>query len=166
VGPEQVDDLPEVDGALGRIVGEYLILDRIGSGGMGVVYRALQRGANRIVALKLIKADWWGESTADTNREAAIRFRHEARAHAQLEHDHIVPVYDVGQADGLLFFSMRLIKGRSLAQIVRSDGPLPPRRAAYYLEAIARAIQFARRREFAPKVERQSRRLCRGGRSR
>ena len=80
LGPERVDDLPEIDGALGRIVGEYLILDRIGSGGMGVVYRALRRGANRIVALKLIKADWWGDSTADTNHEAAVRFQHEARA--------------------------------------------------------------------------------------
>ncbi len=143
LGPEMPDDLPEVDGALGRLVGEYVILDRIGRGGMGVVYRALQRGANRIVALKLIKADWWGDSTADSQCEAAIRFRNETRVHAQLEHDHIVPIYDAGHADGLLFFSMRLIKGRSLAQIVRSDGPLPPRRAAYYLEAIARAIKYA-----------------------
>jgi formylglycine-generating enzyme required for sulfatase activity len=143
MGPEEIHDLPEVDGALGRVVGEYVILDRIGSGGMGVVYRALQRSADRVVALKLIKADWWGESTDDSRRAAAIRFKNEAQTHARLEHDHIVPVYDVGHADGLLFFSMRLIKGRSLAQIIRSDGPLPPRRAAYYLEAIARAIQYA-----------------------
>ncbi len=143
MGPAQIGDLPEVDGALGRIVGEYTILDRIGSGGMGVVYRALQRDANRIVALKLIKADWWGDSTDDSQHAAADRFRREVQTHARLEHDHIVRLYDAGHADGVLFFSMCFIQGRSLSQIVRSDGPLPARRAAYYLEAIARAIQYA-----------------------
>ncbi|HEV3121818.1 MAG TPA: serine/threonine-protein kinase, partial [Isosphaeraceae bacterium] len=141
--PERVDDLPEVDGALGRIVGDYQILERIGSGGMGIVYRALHRSAQRIVALKLIKADWWGESTVASHRESEQRFRNEAQHHARLEHDHIVPVYDFGHADGVLFFSMRLIKGRSLAQILRSDGPVSPRKAAYLVEAIARAIQYA-----------------------
>jgi formylglycine-generating enzyme required for sulfatase activity len=141
--PERVDDLPEVDGALGRIVGDYQILERIGSGGMGIVYRALHRSARRIVALKLIKADWWGESTVASHREAEQRFRNEAQHHARLEHENIVPVYDVGHADGVLFFSMRLIKGRSLAQMLRSDGPFAPRMAAYHVEAIARAIQYA-----------------------
>jgi serine/threonine-protein kinase len=143
IDPGRADELREMDGALGRIVGDYHILERIGRGGMGVVYRALQRSARRIVALKLIKADWSGATTLADHRDAEIRFLNEAQAHARLEHDHIVPVYDVGHADGLLFFSMRLIKGRSLSQILRSDGPLPPRRAAYYMEAIARAIQYA-----------------------
>ena len=75
--------------------------------------------------------------------DAEKRFRNEAHALGQLEHDHIVPLYDVGQAEGLLFFSMRLIKGRSLGQMILSDGALAPRRAAYYIEAIARAIQYA-----------------------
>ena len=70
-------------------------------------------------------------------------FRNEAQVLGRLEHDHIVPLYDVGQAEGLLFFSMRLINGRSLGQMFLSDGPLAPRRAAYYIEAIARAIQYA-----------------------
>jgi hypothetical protein len=141
--PGSLGALPEVDGALGRLVGDYLILDRLGRGGMGVVYRALQRRARRIVALKLIKAEWWGESTEDSHRAAEVRLRHEAEALAQLEHDHIVPIYDVGQVDGLMYFSMRLIRGRSLAAMVRSDGPLPPERAAGYLEPIARAVQYA-----------------------
>jgi serine/threonine-protein kinase len=141
--PQRRDDLPHVDGALGRLVGDYLILDRLGSGGMGVVYRAIQRGARRFVALKVIKVDWLGESTEVSRREAESRFRNEAQILAGLVHDHIVPVYDVGHTAGLFFYSMRLIQGRSLAQMVRSEGPLPPRRAAYYLEAIARAIQHA-----------------------
>jgi eukaryotic-like serine/threonine-protein kinase len=141
--PAQLTDPSQFDRAIGRQLGDYLILERLGSGGMGVVYRALQRSANRFVALKLIKADWWGDSTHVSSYEAEIRFRNEAQAHAQLDHDHIVPVYDVGHVGSLLFFSMRLIKGRSLGQIVLSDGPLTPRRAAYYIEAIARAIQYA-----------------------
>ena len=141
--PSKITELPTVDGALGRLFGDYVILDRLGSGGMGVVYRAFQRKANRMVALKLIKADWCGDSTELTNEKAEKHFRNEAQLLGGLEHDHIVPLYDVGQAEGVLFFSMRLIKGRSLGQIILSDGPLPARRAAYYVEAVARAIQYA-----------------------
>jgi Protein kinase domain/Sulfatase-modifying factor enzyme 1 len=141
--PSKIVELPTVDGALGRLFGDYVILDRLGSGGMGVVYRAFQRKANRPVALKLIKADWCGDSTELTDGKTEKHFQNEAQLLGGLEHDHIVPLYDVGRADGVLFFSMRLIKGRSLGQIVLSDGPLAPRRAAYYVEAIARAIQYA-----------------------
>jgi eukaryotic-like serine/threonine-protein kinase len=141
--PGQLIDPAQLDRAIGRQLGDYLILDRLGSGGMGVVYRALQRSAGRFVALKLIKADWWGDSTDGSSHEAETRFRNEAQAHAQLDHDHIVPIYDVGHIGGILFFSMRLIKGRSLGQVLLSDGPLPPRRAASTIEPIARAIQYA-----------------------
>jgi formylglycine-generating enzyme required for sulfatase activity len=141
--PSKLAELPTIDGSLGRLFGDYVILDRLGSGGMGVVYRSFQRKANRVVALKLIKADWCGESTEGTMHDAQKRFQSEAEVLGRLEHDHIVPLYDVGQADGLLFFSMKLIKGRSLGQMILSDGPLTARRAAYYVEAIARAVQYA-----------------------
>ncbi len=141
--PRKLAELPRIDGALGRLLGEYVILDRLGSGGMGVVYRSFHRVTNRLVALKLIKAEWCGDSTEASSREAELRFRTEAQVLAGLDHDHIVPLYDAGHADGLLFFSMRLIHGRSLGQIILSDGPLAPRRAAFYIEAIARAIQYA-----------------------
>ncbi len=144
--PGALEDPVVLDAALGRQLGDYLIVERIGSGGMGVVYKAHRRSARRFVALKLIRADWWGDSTELSTREAEIRFKNEAQATAQLEHENIVQVYDVGHVSGLLYFSMRLIKGRSLGQMVLSDGPLPPRRAAYYVEAIARAVQYAHER--------------------
>ena len=149
-GPKTLDwrhdatgDLPVVDGAVGRQVGDYLILERLGIGGMGVVYRAYQGEARRFVALKLIKAEWWGDSTEVSNREAESRFRNEAQALAQLEHEHIVPIYDVGHRDGLVYFAMRLIRGRTLAAMIHGDGPMAPRRAAAYLAPIARAVQHA-----------------------
>lgn len=141
--PERLQGLPCIDGEVGRQVGNYVLLDRIGHGGMGVVYRAIQRGTRRVVALKLIKADWRGDSTAVANDRAAKRFTDETKAHAALDHENIVPLHDAGHENGLLFFSMRYIKGRSLAQMLLSDGPLEPRRAAYYVEAIARAVQYA-----------------------
>ena len=126
-----------------RQLDDYLILDKIGSGGQGVVYRALDQKARRYVALKVIKADWLGDATLVSSQEARSRFRNEAQNHALLDHDHIVPVYHVGDVGGMLYIVMRLIKGNSLGDRVKKDGPLPPRRAAYYLEPIARAIQHA-----------------------
>jgi hypothetical protein len=136
-------DTPQVDGAVGRTLGDYVILERLGTGGMGVVYRAFQRDARRLVALKLMKTEWWDDSTVAGDCRSESRFRNEARALAQLEHDHIVPIYDVGHADSVVYFSMRLIKGRSLSRMIRQDGPLDPRRAAAYIEPIARAVQYA-----------------------
>ncbi len=98
----QTDEVPQVDGAVGRTFGDYVILERLGAGGMGVVYRALQSNARRLVALKLVKADWWGDSTVASDRKSDSRFRNEARALAQLEHDHIVPIYEVGHVEGAL----------------------------------------------------------------
>ncbi len=134
---------PQVDGAVGRTFGGYIILERLGSGGMGVVYRALQSDARRLVALKLVKSDWWGDSTQPSDHRAESRFRNEAQALAQLEHDHIVPIYEVGHVEGVVYFSMRLIDGQSLGRMIRDGGPLDPRRAAAYIEPIARAVQYA-----------------------
>jgi hypothetical protein len=136
-------EIPQVDGAVGRNFGGYIILERLGSGGMGVVYRALQINARRLVALKLVKAEWWGDSTQPSNHRAESRFRNEAQALAQLEHDHIVPIYEVGHVEGVVYFSMRLIDGQNLGRLIRDGGPLDPRRAAAYIEPIARAVQYA-----------------------
>jgi serine/threonine-protein kinase len=114
---------------------DYDLLEPIGQGGMGVVYRARQRSANRIVALKTMRGD-------RTTPEDRARFKLEAQASARLDHAHIVPVYDVGECDGQLYFSMKLIEGQTLAKIVTA-GPLPPREAAQLVAAIADAIHYA-----------------------
>jgi eukaryotic-like serine/threonine-protein kinase len=128
--------------AAGATLGNYELLGELGRGGMGVVYRARQRSANRIVALKVIRGDRLVTLPRDTQTSAIDRFRHEAQAAAQIEHDHIVTVYEVGEIDGQHFFSMRYVEGRSLAEILRG-GPIANRQAAAYLEPVARAVHEA-----------------------
>src|SRR5438876_7017040 len=149
-----------------RTFGDYELLEELGRGGMGVVYKARQKSLNRLVALKMILR---GElaSAADL-----VRFRAEAESAARLEHPNIVPVYDVGECDGQAFFTMKYVEGTTLGGMlsrVPSDSsfsargmprapndqspdppkhgtaptPLPPRDTARYLAAVCRAIDFA-----------------------
>ncbi len=138
---EGADDVGTVQAGLfePRDYGDYELLEELGRGGMGVVYKARQKDLDRIVALKMIlRGDM--ASPADL-----ARFRAEAEAAAQLHHPHIVPVYDVGEIDGRPFFSMKLIEGTTLARRVLA-GPLPSRTAAEMLAPICRAIADAHRR--------------------
>jgi tetratricopeptide (TPR) repeat protein/predicted Ser/Thr protein kinase len=121
-------------------IGDYMLLNELGRGGMGVVYRALQQSANREVALKIIRSDRLGDANADN--AIVTRFITEAQAAARLIHDHVVPVYDVGQAGGVHYYSMRYVGGRSLAAILH-EGPLECARAAAYIEGVARAAHHA-----------------------
>jgi len=118
-----------------RSFDDYDLLEPIGQGGMGVVYKARQRSANRIVALKTMRGD-------RTTPEDRARFKIEAEASARLDHSHIVPVYDVGECDSQLYFSMKLIEGQTLSKLVAA-GPLPPREAARLVAAIADAVHYA-----------------------
>jgi serine/threonine-protein kinase len=114
----------------------YELLEQIGRGGMGVVFRARQRQPDRVVAVKMIRAGKFA-SPADVQR-----FRAEAAAAARLDHDGIVPIYEVGQCDGEHFFSMKLIDGPSLADRLRKSD-LSQREAIELLHAVCLAIGHA-----------------------
>lgn len=119
--------------------GEYTLVEELGRGGMGVVYRADQPALQREVAIKMILR---GPMASSGERD---RFRAEAEANAKLEHPGIVPVYEVGEADGRPYFSMKLIRGETLAYFL-SNGPFSPREGARILASVARAIHFAHER--------------------
>lgn len=116
--------------------GDYHLLEELGRGGMGVVYRARQNSLDREVAVKMLLRG----PLASAEDEA--RFWHEAGAAARLNHPHIVPVYEVGKHDGRPFFSMKFVPGKTLAERLAS-GPLPARDAAQLLSLVSRAIHFA-----------------------
>src|SRR5215831_2908495 len=126
-------DAPEGDWLLGN----YQILEEIGRGGMGVIYRARQRHSRRIVALKRISSHH-----ADS-QDTFMRFRREAQAAANLDHPNILPIYEVSEShEGLPFFSMKFAGGGSLleaASALRGE----PRRAVALMAKVARALQYA-----------------------
>jgi adenylate cyclase len=118
-------------------VGNYEILEEIGRGGMGVIYRARQRHSRRIVALKRVI------SYHTDSRETLQRFRREAEAAASLDHSNILPIYEVGQGeDGLPFFSMKYAAGGSL-QKAGSALRKEPRECVRLMVKVARAVQYA-----------------------
>lgn len=125
--------------------GDYDVLEQLGCGGMGVVYRARQRSANRIVALKLIRQDRLSGLPGSYRKEIVDRFHNEALATASLDHDHIVTVYEVGEVEGQHFFSMQYVGGPSLSQIL-ANGPMRGRDAAKKLIPVARALHAAHQR--------------------
>jgi serine/threonine-protein kinase len=103
---------------------------------MGVVYQARQISLNRPVALKMLRSD----ELADD--EELRRFQNEAEAVARLDHPHIVPIFEVGEHNGRKYFSMKLVDGPSLEQLLAA-GPLPSKAAAQFVATTARAIQHA-----------------------
>ncbi len=122
--------------ANGRCFGEYEIVNEIGRGGMGVVYRVRQKSLNRVVALKMLLP---GSLASGEDLE---RFRTEAEATAGLRHPNIVTVHEVGEVEGCHYYSMDFIEGQSLGQRLEG-GPIAGRAAARYVQAVARAMHHA-----------------------
>lgn len=129
---------PIAGGEPPRLFGDYELIEVLGEGGMGVVYKARQISLDRLVALKFIR----GGSLASP--ASLVRFESEARAAAGLEHSSIVPIFEVGQVDGQPYLAMQLIQGQTLARLLEK-GPVPPRRAARILHGIAAAVDVAHR---------------------
>src|SRR5438067_4466662 len=116
--------------------GDFELLEEIGRGGQGVVYRAHQKSLNRTVALKVIGLGPWAT-------EAHLkRFRREAEAAASLNHPCIVPIHEVGERDGCCYFSMNFVEGGQLDQVVR-DTPMSIRQAAELIAKVARTVHYA-----------------------
>jgi eukaryotic-like serine/threonine-protein kinase len=115
----------------------YEILDVLGRGGMGVVYRARQVRLNRVVALKMVLAG------PHATPEERTRFQFEAELIGQLTHPNIVQIHEAGQHDGQPFFALELVAGGTLGERLARGGPLPPREAAALAERLARAMHHA-----------------------
>ena len=116
--------------------GDYELLEQIGRGGQGVVFRARQKSLNRTVALKIIGLGQWA------TKAHLKRFRLEAEAAARLEHPGIVPIHEVGERDGSCYFSMKFVEGGQLDEVVRRE-PMPIRQAAELIAKVARTVHYA-----------------------
>jgi eukaryotic-like serine/threonine-protein kinase len=132
----QINQIFQGKGA-GLTMGPYILLERVGEGGMGQVYRARQKMLDRIVALKVIRKECL------SNPKVTLRFLREIRAAGQLSHPHIVRAYDADQVDGTYFIAMEFIDGVDLCKMVKDDGPLPVAQACEYIRQAALGLQHA-----------------------
>src|ERR1700761_7433014 len=121
----------------GTPFGRYRLIELLGRGGMGEVWRAYDTEIDRVVALKMLLAQFGADKTFEQ------RFRREARSAARLDDPHVIPIYDVGEIDGRLYVAMRLVNGHDLQTLLR-DGPLRPDRAAGIIGQIASALKTQR----------------------
>jgi serine/threonine protein kinase len=120
---------------LGQL-GDYELLEEVGRGGQGVVFRARQKTLNRTVALKVISLGQWA------SKAHLKRFRLEAEAAARLEHPGIVPIHEVGERDGQCYFSMKFVEGGQLDEVVRR-APMSIRQAVELIAKVARTVHYA-----------------------
>ena len=129
------------DPFIGREIlgGQYQVLEKIGTGGMGSVYKASQPAMNRMVAIKIL------HPKLANRKDLTSRFRREARAMSQLSHPNTVKVFGYGEMedDGSLYIVMEMLEGRNLNQTVRKDGPIPSDRAIPILIQVCGALQEA-----------------------
>ncbi len=134
--PSAAGYIPPTPAELASYFPDLEILELVGRGGMGVVYKARQKGLDRLVALKILSPKIGQEPAF------AERFQREARAMAMLSHPHIVAVYDFGQTDGLYYFLMEFVDGVSLRRLLDA-GKLSSQEALAIVPQICEALQFA-----------------------
>ncbi len=134
--PRRSDQLTPGDNGAPVEFGDYALLEEIGQGSQGVVYRARQKSLNRIVALKVIALGHWA------TEPHVKRFRREAEAAARLNHPGIVPIYEVGERDGACYFSMGLVEGGQLDAMLERE-PMSIRSAVELIVKLARTVQYA-----------------------
>jgi tRNA A-37 threonylcarbamoyl transferase component Bud32/HAMP domain-containing protein len=120
-----------------QLVGRYQLIERIGEGAMAEVWRAHDPGIDRVLAIKILKAEF------RRNPEYTARFLREARAAGALAHPSIVTIYDVGQADGFPYIAMELLDGAPLDQVLSQEGPLPDERVLAIGGQLASALSYA-----------------------
>lgn len=136
LSPYQVLQLSENQGER-LLVGQYLLIDRIGAGGMGEVFKARHRQLGRVVALKVLRKERGAQAVA------VARFQREIRAVAKLSHPNVVRAYDAGEVGGQLFYTMEFVEGANLFQQVKRSGPLPVGLACEYARQAALGLQHA-----------------------
>src|SRR5215475_5015429 len=132
---EHVRTAPLEAKLLGEL-GDYELLEEVGRGGQGVVFRARQKSLNRIVALKVIGLGQWA------TKAHLRRFRVEAEAAARLDHPCIVPIYEVGERDGQCYFSMKFIEGGQLDEVVKHT-PISIQQAGELIVKLAHTVHYA-----------------------
>jgi serine/threonine-protein kinase len=118
-------------------LGPYLLLERLGEGGMGQVFKAIHRKMNRVAALKVIRRDKLG------NQETIQRFYREIQAAAALDHPNIVSAYDADEVGGVYYFAMEYVEGRDLGRTVKENGALKFGKACEYMRQAALGLQHA-----------------------
>ena len=126
--------------------GKFELLERLGAGGMGVVWKARQSDPERVVALKIIRPEFSMAVASDRREELLARFTSEADAAAKLEHPNIVTVFEKGEIDGRPYLSMAYISGQPLSEIVKQRR-MEPKEIAAVLIPVARAMQYAHDRD-------------------
>jgi serine/threonine protein kinase len=130
------DDARKPDG---MVFGEYLLLDQLGSGATGPVFKAKHRTMGRVVALKVLSPE------ALRSRERVERFRRKVKILAQLQHPNLVAAYDAGERDGTHYLVMQYVDGWDLAALVKEHGPLPVGHAVNYVVQAAAGLGYAHR---------------------
>jgi eukaryotic-like serine/threonine-protein kinase len=136
VEPEHEMNVDRTSSSMLMDFGDYELLEQIGRGGQGVVFRARQKSLNRIVALKVIGLGQWA------TKAHLKRFRLEAEAAARLEHPGIVPIHEVGERDGQCYFSMKFVEGGQLDEVVKQT-PMSIRQAVKLITKVARTVHYA-----------------------